>query len=128
MTIPQSIIDYFEAIRNTDRAAWLATFSDEPGLNQVDPVGAPARTSKEEIGAFWDQIYQLFAQVELYIRSSYPGGPESLALTWEGKGTGHNGVYVEFNGVDVIVLDSAGKILSLEAYWDAHATLSRLMP
>lgn len=116
MTIPQSITDYFEAIRNTDRTAWLATFSDEPGLNQVDPVGAPARTSKEEI--VWNCISA----------RAIGGGPESLALTWEGKGTGQNGAYVKFDGVDVIVLDSAGKILSLEACWDAHATLSRLMP
>lgn len=128
MTIPSSINDYFEAIRSKDRAGWLATFSDDPGLSQVDPVGSPARSSKEEIGAFWDQIHQLFAQVELKIRSAYPGDPQSLALSWEGKGTGHNGTYVEFEGIDVIRLDSSGKILSLEAYWDAHATLSRLMP
>ena len=128
MTAPQSVTDYFEAIRSTDRAAWLATFSEEQGLSQVDPVGSPARSSKAEIGAFWDQIHQLFAQVELDIKTIYPGGASELALVWQGKGTGHNGVYVEFEGIDVIRLDSAGKILSLEAYWDAQATLSRLMP
>ncbi|MFN8609617.1 MAG: nuclear transport factor 2 family protein [Vulcanimicrobiota bacterium] len=128
MSLPTSITDYFDAIRRKDRAAWLATFSDQAALSHVDPVGAPARTSKSEIGAFWDQIHQLFAQVELTAGPAFAGGADRLALNWHGQGTGHNGVYVEFAGIDVFQLDSAGKILSLEAYWDAPATLSRLMP
>lgn len=127
MTLPTSVEQYFAAIRDNNREAWLATFSDQPGLSQVDPVGSPARTSKAEIGAFWDQIHQLFAQVELQAGAAHPGGASELALSWTGRGRGHNGVEVEFAGIDVIRLDSAGKILSLEAYWDATATLSRLM-
>lgn len=58
----------------------------------------------------------------------YHGGPQQLALNWRGQGTGHNGVAVEFDGIDVVTLDSAGKILRLEAYWDATPTLSKLIP
>jgi len=90
--------------------------------------GTPTRSSKEEIGIFWDQIHQLFAQVELSVKTMYPGTPEKVALVWQGRGTGHNGVFVEFEGIDVFVLDNQGKILQMEAYWDAPATLSRLMP
>ncbi|MBS2037567.1 nuclear transport factor 2 family protein [bacterium] len=128
MTIPDSLQDYFKAIRNHDREAWLASFSDQPGLSQVDPVGSPARSSKAEIGAFWDQIHQLFARVELEAGTAFPGGASELALTWKGRGRGHNGVDVEFEGIDVVRLDSIGKILTLDAYWDAQATLSKLMP
>lgn len=50
MNLPESLSQYFEAIRTRDRAAWLATFSDQEGLCQADPVGTPSRCTKEEIG------------------------------------------------------------------------------
>ena len=46
-----TIDGYFEAIRNNDRQAWLDTFSDDPALIHIDPVGAPARNTKAEISA-----------------------------------------------------------------------------
>ena len=118
---------YFEAIRTRNREAWLATFSDQTGLTQIDPAGTPGRSSKAEIGAFWDQITSLFKEVELKPVKVYPGGPNHLALTWRAEGVGFNGVAVEFDGIDLVTLDSEGKILRMEAYWDATPTLSKLM-
>lgn len=128
MNIPESLTNYFDAIRTRDRDAWLATFSDEPGLTQIDPVGSPGRSSKAEIGAFWDQITSLFKEVELKPVAVYPGGTDHLALTWRAEGVGFNGVAVQFEGIDVVTMDSAGKILRMEAYWDASPTLAKLMP
>lgn len=51
MTLASSVEQYFEEIRQNDRSAWLQTFSEQPGLLQVDPVGTPTRSSKEAIGA-----------------------------------------------------------------------------
>ncbi|MBT9589053.1 nuclear transport factor 2 family protein [bacterium] len=118
---------YFAAIRSNDRQAWLDTFSDHPALVHVDPVGAPARNTKAEIGAFWDQLHQLFDRVSLQIVKIHPGLPNQVALTWVGQGTGKNGVAVQFEGIDLIQGDDHGKILRLDAYWDANATLARLM-
>lgn len=118
---------YFEAIRNNDRQAWLDTFSDDPGLVHIDPVGAPARNTKAEIGTFWDQLHQLFDQVSLKIVKVHPGLPNQVALTWVGQGTGKNGAAVQFEGIDLIQGDDHGKILRLDAYWDANATLAKLM-
>lgn len=87
MNLPESLTQYFQAIRTRDRAAWLATFSDQEGLLQIDPVGTPSRCTKEEIGGFWDQITSLFAQVELTPTAVYHGGPQQLALNWRGQGT-----------------------------------------
>ncbi len=110
---------YFEAIRTRNREAWLATFSDQEKLVHIDPVGTPGRSSKEEIGGFWDQITALFREVE---------GPDHFALTWRADGVGFNGVAVQFDGIDLVTLDAKGKILRMEAYWDAAPTLSKLTP
>jgi len=126
MQLSDTVNRYFEAIRQKDRAGWLDCFSSHPDLQHVDPVGAPARHSRDEIGAFWDQIHSLFATVRLDAEDIYTGGPDRLALTWVGRGKGHNGVEVEFRGIDVFSGDAEGKILRLEAYWDAAATLARL--
>jgi len=122
------LTQYFEAIRTRNREAWLDSFSDEEGMTQIDPVGTPARSSKEEIGAFWDQLTSLMKEAELTPITVYPGGPNHFALTWRARGLGFNGVAVEFEGIDLVTLDAKGKILRLEAYWDAAPTLAKLTP
>jgi len=128
MKLKSTVHKYFDAIARKDRKAWLDCFSDDPGLSHVDPVGSPARTRKEDVGAFWDQIHSLFESVVLEIEHLYPGSPEVLALTWVGRGRGFNGVDVTFRGIDVFRADPSGKILQMEAYWDANATLGQLLP
>ena len=128
MKFKTTVNKYFEAISHKDRQAWLDCFSDEPGLSHVDPVGSPGRANKADIGAFWDQIHSLFESVVLEVEQLYPGTRDVLALTWVGRGRGHNGVDVTFRGIDIFRADKSGKILSMEAYWDANATLGQLLP
>ncbi len=128
MNLPDCMTQYFEAIRTRNREAWLATFSNQEKLVHIDPVGTPGRSSKEEIGGFWDQITALFKEVELKPVTVYPGGPDHFALTWRADGVGFNGVAVQFDGIDLVTLDAKGKILRMEAYWDAAPTLSKLTP
>ncbi len=127
MSLQVNLDAYFSAIGRRDKQAWLDTFSDQSGLAHADPVGGPVRTSKAELGAFWDLLQSLFAEVHLEVKQVYLALPQRVGLVWLGRGRGNNGVQVEFEGIDIIVGDDQGKILSLEAYWDANATLARLM-
>ena len=122
MDFRKTVDRYFECVDARDRAGWLDLFSDEPGLAQTDPVGTPSRHSKEELGAFWDQITGLLPEPTLTPQEFFPGHPH-IALTWEGRGRGNNGTAVVFRGIDIFTPDSQGKILKLDAYWDAAATL-----
>jgi ketosteroid isomerase-like protein len=128
MTLEETITAYFQAISRLDRKAYLASFSDSPQLYHLDPVGGVVRTSKQAIGEFFDQVGGLFAEVEMKAGQIYPVSPTQLALTWTATGRGRNGVAVEFHGIDVIAGDEHGKIVRLEAYWDANGTITRLMP
>lgn len=127
MALQQSIQNYFSALNSGDREGWLATFSDRPELRHADPVNGPARTTKTELGGFFDQMLGLFAEVRLEVESWHAAGPEHVALTFQGKGKGRNGAELTFGGIDVFWGDAEGKIVKLEAYWDANATVARLL-
>lgn len=114
---------YFKAIKELDVDAWLACFA--PTCEQIDPVGTPARTTREEMRAFFTGLGGLFESVELVPEKIYPAGRET-ALTWTAQGVGKNGRPVAFEGIDVFELDEQGLITSIKAYWDMGPTMAAL--
>lgn len=125
MNIPDVLQRYSQAIANNDKETWLNCFSDSPQLEHVDPVGGPARNSREAIGVFWDQLRGLFQEVRLDFDCCY-GHQNEFVLHFTGRGTGVNGVPVVFPGIDVVRLDEASKIVSLRAFWDAAPVMAVL--
>lgn len=126
MNFRETVDNYFRFICEGNREAWLDQFTDHQGLVHADPVGAPVRQTKAEIGQFWDSIMGLFSTVTLRGVEFYPGG-DQLAVKWKANGVGHNGALVEFEGIDIFTADSNAKILQMQAYWDAQPTLAKLM-
>lgn len=127
MALQQSVSDYFSTLNSGDKAGWLATFSDGRNLHHADPVNGPARTSKAQLEEYFDQMVGLFTEVHLEAGTHFAAGPDHLALTFTGKGQGKNGAAVQFSGIDVFWGDANGKIVRLEAYWDAGATVAQLL-
>lgn len=125
MAFQDTIDAYFHHMNERDRHAWLATFSDQPGLTHIDPVDTPARHTREEIGGFWDQIMSAFQELSLEVDRVYPRAGQ-VACAWKAKGRGRNGAQVEFDGINVFVADGNDKILSLTAYWDSEPALGPL--
>ena len=115
---------YFQAIKELNLEAWLACFA--PTFEQIDPVGGPVRTTREELTEFFTGLGGLFESVELVPEKVYAAGSET-ALSWTGSGVGKNGKSVAFEGIDVFVLSPDGRIASLKAYWDMAPTMAALM-
>ncbi len=114
---------YFEALRRMDFAGVAACFAAD-GL-QEDPVGGGTRRGPAQVQAFFEQIGGLLSAVDLTPVRVYPAGNE-IGVVWDAKGRGKNGVDVRFDGIDVIVLDAAGQIASLRAFWDAGTIIAKL--
>ncbi len=121
--LPQSVRDYFSAIKALDAAAFAATFADD--AVQEDPVGTPPNRDHATIRQFFEGIAVAFTAVELTPDEVFSAGP-SMAIRWTGRGTSKGGKTVEFAGIDVIDLDDAGKIKHLRAFWNPGAMMAQL--
>lgn len=114
---------YFDSLCRLDFRGVASCFAPE-GL-QEDPVGGGIRRGPTEVEAFLSQLGGLFASIELRPTRVYVCGDE-IGLVWEAKGRGKNGVEVSFDGIDVVVLDAAGKITSLRAFWNPATVVPKL--
>jgi steroid delta-isomerase len=125
MTRPElhpTLTRYFDSIRRMDWPAVAACFTAD--ALQEDPVGGGTRRGPAEIQGFFVQIGALFATVELVPTKVFVCGNE-IAVVWDGKAHAKNGADVTFEGIDVVVLDGAGKITSLRAFWDAGPVIAK---
>ena len=111
----QTVAEYFAAIRALDPDRWANTFT--PDATSEDPVGAPPMVGHEALRNFLGHIKASFASVSLAEDTVNFEGP-TATVNWTGKAIGHDGRIVDFNGVDVITCNDAGKITTVKAYWD----------
>jgi steroid delta-isomerase len=106
-----------------DREAWLRTFA--PDATQEDPVGAPVRRGRREIGEFWDREMARYRSIEIVPREIFVIDHEA-AMVWTINGVTDEGV-VSFDGVDVFEFDDAGLISRVRAFWE-RTSLQRQIP
>ena len=112
----------YDAVIRKDKDAWLANFAAD-GVIQ-DPVG-PSIFDKEGNGHhgaegrahFWDITIGTMSRFVFEIHDSFVAGDE-CANVGIIHTTSHNGWTASTAGVFVYKVDSAGKIVSLRAYWE----------
>jgi uncharacterized protein (TIGR02246 family) len=118
---------YVDAYRRNDKDACVALFA--PAAVWHDPVGEPPHVGHEGIAAFWDQARVLAASIELVPNDVIACGNQA-AMVFEIHVTlaapeGTPATKLNMDAVDVFVLDEAGKISELRAYWDMSRARTR---
>lgn len=111
----QTIAEYFAAIRAMDVERWVNTFAPD-GISH-DPVGTPAMHGHEALRQFMRHLTTTFQSISLTEDGVFVNG-NSAAAKWKGRAVSRSGKAVDFEGVDVIDCNPAGKIVSVRAFWD----------
>jgi steroid Delta-isomerase len=119
----QAVDRYFAAIADLDADAFVACFA--PGATSHDPVGARPSEGEAGLRRFFGGITRTFRRMVLTPDDTFHAGG-SVAVKWTGRGETHDGVAVEYSGIDVFEVDDEGRITRLDAYWDPTQLFSQL--
>ncbi len=114
---------YFAAIRAMDQQAWVNTFAEDAVSH--DPVGALPTRGHQQLGDFFQSITGAFKEVGLTEDQVFVAG-NGAAVKWSGRGVSKQGRKVRFEGIDVFVVNEAGKIETLHAYWNPAEMIAQL--
>lgn len=121
-TVTNIINEYFAAISALDAERWVATFAAD--ATSYEP-GSPL-TGHDALRAFFNGIAGGFAQMDMHATEIYPVGNEA-GVKWTATGTGKNGRTVNFEGIDVFVINEAGTIQTCKGFWNPAAMMAELM-
>jgi len=106
---------YMDAMNANDKDAYVALFSNDASLE--DPVGSGVRHGHDEIGEFWDMVHSLSESITLV-----PTGPPRVAaneVAFPMQAVNNvGGTKMVVDIIDVFVVDDAGKIAGMRAFWD----------
>ena len=114
---------YFAALRAMDQQAWVNTFAEDAVSH--DPVGAQPIRGHQQLGDFFQSITGAFKEVGLTEDQVFVAG-NGAAVKWNGRGVSKQGRKVRFEGIDVFVINEAGKIETLYAYWNPAEMIAQL--
>lgn len=110
-------------VKEGKRDEWLALFTDDAilqdpvGPSPFDPSGQGHR-GKAAIARFYDNVMNVGGTFDYTIHVSYPCGDE-CANVWEASITGPDGKVWNNPMVTIYKVNSAGKLVSLRAFWDS---------
>lgn len=85
------------------------------GATVEDPIGAPVRTTREELIEFYSIITNLDSREAALKWVKIAGDTAVFEFTLV---TGTAGMSFEITPVDIMVFDEAGKIVSMRAVWE----------
>lgn len=112
------------AVEQGDRDAWLELFAAEAVLE--DPVGhVPPRRGTAQIAAFWDEGIAVLEQVRFEVTRAHDAPREALLLA-DVSIRVPGGAVAGYDAALHYVLDEAGAIASLRAFWDLPAVMAQL--
>ncbi|MFN2498454.1 MAG: nuclear transport factor 2 family protein [Pyrinomonadaceae bacterium] len=121
--ISRTVKTYFEALRAMDQQAWVNTFAEDAISH--DPVGALPINGHQKLAEFFQTITAAFKEFGLTEDHVFIAGT-GAAVKWTGRGTSKQGRAVHFEGIDVFTIDEAGKIETLQAYWNPAEMVAQL--
>jgi len=110
--------DFMAAISALDADAFVNCFADDGESH--DPEGAPPNIGHDALRAYFNGMAGLIDSITLTPDALYVSG-NSVAVPWTCSARGKNGKQADATGVDVIVVNAAGKIQEQHGYWDAEA-------
>jgi steroid Delta-isomerase len=122
-TVSKVVKAYFAALRAMDQRAWVNTFAEDAVT--YDPVGAPPTKGHQKLEEFFQTITAAFKEVGLTEDQVFVAG-NGAAVKWTGRGISKQGRKVHFEGIDVFEVNEAGKIQSLQAYWNPAEMVAQL--
>ena len=110
------------AVEGKRREDWLGLFAEDSRVE--DPVGhLPGIVGKDALTQFWDQAIASLDSVEFEVTRQWEAGDEAMLLATVSV-VGPNGVVVSYDGTFNYVLNGAGRIASLRAFWDLPAVVA----
>lgn len=117
------IDSYFLALKNRDRAAYLACFT--PDAEVHDPYGARPFLGTEGLHKFMDGFERTWASFAIIPGHSFAAG-DRVAVSWQTEAASKQGKTAVFAGIDVFTLAEDGRISRLEGYWDFKAMVAQI--
>ena len=127
MSLPANATDVvraaMSAVESGDRDGWLGLFAEDAHLE--DPVGQPARDGLGEIAAFWDAGIAALEAVRFDVRKVHEIAEKTVVLA-DITVTAPGGASATYDVAVHYVLDDAGSIASLRAFWDLASVASQL--
>jgi len=123
MTMDISYRNYFAALSQINRAAYLACFGQDAVVH--DPYGGRPLQGVDGLNRFMDNMERTWAAFSMEPGESFTAG-DRTAVGWKAKATTKAGKTAEFAGINVFTFDDTGLICQLEAYWDVKAMLSQI--
>lgn len=121
--LPDSVRNYFDALNNIDREAFVSCFEEEAIVR--DPYGGPERQGQEGLNQFFDGMERTWRQFNMEPQAAYAGGAR-VAVPWDATAAANNGKEAQFSGVNVFTLGDEERIQELDAYWDFKAMLAQI--
>jgi steroid Delta-isomerase len=117
------IDQYFDALNNIDREAYLACFSNDATVQ--DPYGGRAFQGQEGLNKWFNGLERTWGRFAMTPGKAYTAG-NRVAVTWTAEATAKSGKEAAFDGVNLFTLTEDGRISSLEGYWDATAMMAQI--
>lgn len=123
-TMTTSPIDqYFEALNNIDREAYLACFSNDATVQ--DPYGGRAFQGQEGLNKWFNGLERTWVRFAMTPGKAHRAG-NRVAVPWTAEATAKSGKEAAFDGINVFTLGEDGRIAALEGYWDAAAMMAQI--
>ena len=117
---------YFDAIREQNKEAWKALFSDSPYLK--DPKGTKPYISEWNLDVFFRNFQKLFPKVHQVEICVVEEGDNHLKVDWTISAEAFlDGIEARIGGTETFYFDTRGKILIAFAEWEPAALAKQLM-
>lgn len=120
----------YAAVANGDLAAWLAVYAEDAlledpvGPSMLDPTGTGHR-GHDGLTAFWEKTIAAIARFEFTITDSFANpGSDSCANIGQIKTIFDDGSHAVTDLIMVYVVDDAGRVTSMKAFWEPARTLA----
>lgn len=118
-----TISDYFAALNNLNREAYVACFTIDAILR--DPYGGRTLEGEEGLHKFFNGMERTWDNFQIAPGDWYPAG-DRVAVPWQARATAKSGKIAEFAGVNIYTLAEDGKIKQLDGYWDFKAMVAQI--
>ncbi|MFE4974899.1 nuclear transport factor 2 family protein [Kitasatospora sp. NPDC056651] len=124
--MPASLLQFFAASQRADAAAWADAFA----VNAVfrDPVGQPPITGRAAIRARIASILPNFRPFLGITPLDAHATADFVAVSWRGAAVTLSNRPVNWSGINVFQLDSAGLIKECSAYFEYSVFQAQLDP
>ncbi|MFJ9607458.1 nuclear transport factor 2 family protein [Kitasatospora sp. NPDC101176] len=124
--MPASVLQFFAASQRADARAWADAFAE--GAVFHDPVGRPPITGRAAIRARIASVLPNFRPFLGITPLEAHATADFVAVTWRGAAVTLSNRPVNWSGINVFQLDSAGLIKECRAYFEYAVFQAQLDP